>query len=70
MSNDDEPNPKIHKVSFSSCIDGNIMLVLKGNETDEEITESIERVLSEGLKTVLKGCAHDIVIDNTVIIEK
>lgn len=64
------PTPNYHRVTFSSCIDADIVLVLNGDESDKEITDNIEKVLSAGLKTLMKGCLTNVVIDNTVIVEK
>lgn len=67
--NKNEPVPNIHKITFSSCIDGEITLVLNGKETDREIIHNIEKMLLQGLKTSLEERVSGITIDNTVLIE-
>lgn len=70
MENPNEPIPNYHRITFSSCIDADIMLVLNGSESDKEIINSIEEVLKIDLKTLMKDSLSNIVVDNIVIIEK
>lgn len=66
-----EPTPHVERISFSSCIDGEILMITrKGSDSDREVSERIENLISTSLKTLLKDNLFNVVIDNTVVIER
>lgn len=70
MGSTKEPELNFHKITFSSCIDADITLVLSGNASDREIIDNIEKILKLSLKSLIKDGLSNVVVDNTVIIEK